>query len=59
MKNKYRALFFTAIIVAASGIFSSFNSLSGNGDWIKYTDKKKGKFEVLLPQKPKTNKDKF
>lgn len=43
-----------AVTVFVSGIL--FTSFKGGGEWVKFTNKKKAKFEVLLPESPRKNK---
>ncbi len=44
------------VTVLISGIL--FSSFKGDGEWVKFTDKKKAKFEVLLPDTPRKDKGK-
>lgn len=55
MKPKF---YFSIIAVAVliSGIL--FSAFKGSGEWIKFSDKKKAKFEVLLPESPRKDKSK-
>jgi hypothetical protein len=60
MKNKLQSFLILALIVNSTVLLSSFSFLpmADNGDWVKFSDTKKAKFEVLLPQKAKASKDK-
>lgn len=55
MKVRFLSLIFTVTVLAGGILFSSFK---GEGDWVKFTDKKKAKFEVLLPESPRKEKSK-
>jgi hypothetical protein len=60
MKNKLRMVLMLALVVNTTVLLSSFiiSPLTGGGEWVKFSDTKKAKFEVLLPQKAKASKDK-
>ena len=44
------------LIVISIVTVSFFSFRFGGGDWITYTEKKKAKFEIMFPEKPKADK---
>ena len=49
-----------ALVVNTTVLFSSFSlsPTAANSEWVKFSDTKKAKFEILFPQKPTVSKDK-
>lgn len=50
MKTAFRLSIISVVL------FSLFSFKYGGGDWVTFSEKKKAKFEVLFPEKPKADK---